>query len=51
DWEMLAGRNLDIECERNLQRQGFIERVQFSRLRCTQRGMTMLDSVIANLAV
>ncbi|MEG8099236.1 radical SAM family heme chaperone HemW [Candidatus Liberibacter brunswickensis] len=51
DWEILSGRNLDVECEKNLQRQGFIERIETSRLRCTQKGMMLLDSVVANLAI
>ncbi|MFV0255904.1 radical SAM family heme chaperone HemW [Candidatus Liberibacter solanacearum] len=50
DWERLAGRSLDIECERRLQEQGFIERINSSRLRCTQLGMVMLDAIVADLS-
>ncbi|QTP64040.1 coproporphyrinogen III oxidase [Candidatus Liberibacter africanus] len=51
DWEMLAERNLDIECAKELQRQGFIEKIESSRLRCTPKGMMMLDSVVTHLSM
>ncbi|MBL0848921.1 MAG: coproporphyrinogen III oxidase [Candidatus Liberibacter ctenarytainae] len=49
-WERLAGRQLDSKCEKRLQEQGFIERINSSRIRCTQLGMIMLDTIIAELS-
>jgi putative oxygen-independent coproporphyrinogen III oxidase len=49
-WSMLSGRELDIERENFLINHGFIERLGNSRLRCTPRGMLILDAVVADLA-
>lgn len=50
-WEDLAGRALDTEREAFLIDEGFIERLGNSRLRCTPKGMLILDAVVADLAM
>ncbi|AHA27391.1 radical SAM family heme chaperone HemW [Candidatus Liberibacter americanus] len=50
-WKRFSGRNLDIQREMRLREQGLIERVGSSNLRCTQLGMLMLDSIVANLSI
>ncbi len=49
-WQSLSGRDPDPEKEDFLIRQGFIERLGNSRLRCTPKGMLILDAVVADLA-
>lgn len=49
-WSSLSGRELDIDREAFLISHGFIERLGNSRLRCTPRGMLILDAVVADLA-
>ncbi len=49
-WQGLSGRTPDHEKEDFLIRQGFIERLGNSRLRCTPKGMLILDAVVADLA-
>ncbi|MCM2291586.1 radical SAM family heme chaperone HemW [Allorhizobium sp. BGMRC 0089] len=49
-WQDLSGRDPDPERERFLLEHGFIERLGNSRLRCTPKGMLVLDAVVADLA-
>ncbi|OLP59217.1 coproporphyrinogen III oxidase [Xaviernesmea oryzae] len=49
-WQALSGRDLDPAREDFLIEQGFIERLGNSRLRCTPKGMLVLDAVVADLA-
>ena len=49
-WSMLSGRGLDPDREDFLLSHGFVERLGNSRLRCTPRGMLILDAVVADLA-
>ncbi|MGN6550250.1 MAG: radical SAM family heme chaperone HemW [Pararhizobium sp.] len=50
-WQALSGRHLDPEREDFLLREGFVERLGNSRLRCTPAGMLVLDAVVADLAL
>jgi len=49
-WQQLSGRDPDQEREQFLLEHGFIERLGNSRLRCTPKGMLVLDAVVADLA-
>ncbi len=49
-WQALSGRDPDPDKEDFLIREGFIERIGNSRLRCTPKGMLILDAVVADLA-
>ncbi|MCL6705751.1 radical SAM family heme chaperone HemW [Pseudomonas sp. R2.Fl] len=49
-WQQLSGRDPDPDREEFLLGHGFIERIGNSRLRCTPKGMLVLDSVVADLA-
>lgn len=49
-WHGLSGRDLDPAREQFLLDNGFIERLGNSRLRCTPKGMLILDAVVADLA-
>lgn len=49
-WQQLSGRDPDPEREQFLLEHGFIERLGNSRLRCTPKGMLVLDAVVADLA-
>ena len=49
-WQMLSGRDPDPAREAFLIEEGFIERIGNSRLRCTPKGMLVLDAVVADLA-
>jgi len=49
-WQMLSGRDPDPAREEFLLGHGFIERLGNSRLRCTPKGMLVLDAVVADLA-
>ncbi|MBO3758779.1 radical SAM family heme chaperone HemW [Ciceribacter sp. L1K22] len=49
-WQQLSGRDPDPDRETFLLEHGFIERLGNSRLRCTPKGMLILDSVVADLA-
>ncbi|PTL86886.1 MAG: coproporphyrinogen III oxidase [Candidatus Liberibacter europaeus] len=49
-WKRLAGRDLDIDCQKRLHEQGLIEFVEPERLRCTKLGMLMLDMIVADLS-
>ncbi len=50
-WQQLAGRDLDPAREDFLLREGFLERLGNSRVRCTPAGMLVLDAVVADLAL
>jgi oxygen-independent coproporphyrinogen-3 oxidase len=50
-WQALSGRELDSDREDFLLREGFVERLGNSRLRCTPAGMLVLDAVVADLAL
>ena len=50
-WRQLAGRDLDPAREAFLLREGFLERLGNSRVRCTPTGMLVLDAVVADLAL
>ena len=50
-WQQLSHRDPDPDREQILLDLGFIERLGNSRLRCTPKGMLVLDSVVADLAV
>nr|WP_245224112.1 radical SAM family heme chaperone HemW [Rhizobium halophytocola] len=49
-WQHLSRRDPDPDREQALLDLGFIERLGNSRLRCTPKGMLVLDSVVADLA-
>jgi len=49
-WQDLSGRDPDPAREQTLLEHGFIERLGNSRLRCTPKGMLILDAVVADLA-
>ncbi|RYC09915.1 radical SAM family heme chaperone HemW [Ciceribacter ferrooxidans] len=49
-WQQLSGRDPDPAREQTLLEHGFIERLGNSRLRCTPKGMLILDAVVADLA-
>lgn len=49
-WQQLSGRDPDPAREQTLLELGFIERLGNSRLRCTPKGMLVLDAVVADLA-
>ncbi|MGG7518952.1 radical SAM family heme chaperone HemW [Allorhizobium undicola] len=49
-WQELSGRDPDPAREQFLLEHGFIERLGNSRLRCTPKGMLVLDAVVADLA-
>ncbi|MGF9693590.1 radical SAM family heme chaperone HemW [Rhizobium sp. 0TCS1.26] len=49
-WQQLSGRDPDPQREQTLLEHGFIERLGNSRLRCTPKGMLILDAVVADLA-
>jgi oxygen-independent coproporphyrinogen-3 oxidase len=49
-WQNLSGRDPDPAREQTLLEHGFIERLGNSRLRCTPKGMLILDAVVADLA-
>ncbi|MCF1474329.1 coproporphyrinogen III oxidase [Agrobacterium vitis] len=49
-WQQLSGRDPDPVREQFLLEHGFIERLGNSRLRCTPKGMLVLDAVVADLA-
>jgi putative oxygen-independent coproporphyrinogen III oxidase len=49
-WQQLSGHDPDPEREQFLLEHGFIERLGNSRLRCTPKGMLVLDAVVADLA-
>ncbi len=49
-WQELSGRDPDPVREQTLLEHGFIERLGNSRLRCTPKGMLVLDAVVADLA-
>ncbi len=49
-WQELSGRDPDPAREQTLLEHGFIERLGNSRLRCTPKGMLILDAVVAALA-
>ncbi|MDO9417704.1 radical SAM family heme chaperone HemW [Pararhizobium sp.] len=49
-WQTLSGRDPDPAREQFLIENGFIERLGNSRLRCTPKGMLILDAVVADLA-
>lgn len=49
-WQQLSGRDPNPEREQILLEHGFIERIGNSRLRCTPKGMLILDAVVADLA-
>ncbi len=49
-WQQLSGRDPDPRREQTLLEHGFIERLGNSRLRCTPKGMLVLDAVVADLA-
>nr|CAD6426933.1 coproporphyrinogen III oxidase [Rhizobium sp. Q54] len=49
-WQQLSGRDPDPRREQILLEHGFIERLGNSRLRCTPKGMLILDAVVADLA-
>jgi oxygen-independent coproporphyrinogen-3 oxidase len=49
-WQELSGRDPDPAREQTLLEHGFIERLGNSRLRCTPKGMLILDAVVADLA-
>lgn len=49
-WQQLSGRDPDPAREETLLEHGFIERLGNSRLRCTPKGMLILDAVVADLA-
>ncbi|MCF6369367.1 radical SAM family heme chaperone HemW [Rhizobium halophilum] len=49
-WQQLSGRDPDPAREQTLLEHGFIERLGNSRLRCTPKGMLVLDAVVADLA-
>ena len=49
-WQQLSGRDPDPKREQTLLEHGFIERLGNSRLRCTPKGMLILDAVVADLA-
>ncbi|MDQ0455384.1 radical SAM family heme chaperone HemW [Rhizobium paknamense] len=49
-WQELSGRDPDPVREQFLLEHGFIERLGNSRLRCTPKGMLVLDAVVADLA-
>ena len=49
-WQQLSGRDPDPAREEFLLGHGFIERLGNSRLRCTPKGMLILDAVVADLA-
>jgi putative oxygen-independent coproporphyrinogen III oxidase len=50
-WQALSGRPIDPDREAFLIDLGFIERLGNSRLRCTPKGMLILDAVVADLAL
>ena len=49
-WQQLSHRDPDPAREEFLLEHGFIERIGNSRLRCTPKGMLVLDAVVADLA-
>ncbi|MUZ73136.1 coproporphyrinogen III oxidase [Agrobacterium vitis] len=49
-WQQLSNRDPDPVREQFLLEHGFIERLGNSRLRCTPKGMLVLDAVVADLA-
>ena len=49
-WSSLSGRDIDTEREAFLLGHGFVERLGNSRIRCTPKGMLILDAVVADLA-
>lgn len=49
-WENLSGKSFNTAREANLLEQGLIERVGNSRIRCTETGILVLNSIIAELA-
>ncbi len=49
-WQQLSGRDPNPDREQTLLEHGFIERIGNSRLRCTPKGMLILDAVVADLA-
>ncbi len=49
-WQELSGRDPDPHREEILLEHGFIERLGNSRLRCTPKGMLILDAIVADLA-
>ncbi|THV23953.1 radical SAM family heme chaperone HemW [Peteryoungia ipomoeae] len=49
-WQQLAGRDPHPDREQFLIDQGFIERIGNARLRCTPKGMLVLNAVVADLA-
>ncbi|MDO1580784.1 radical SAM family heme chaperone HemW [Rhizobium oryzicola] len=49
-WQQLSHRDPDPAREQFLLEHGFIERIGNSRLRCTPKGMLVLDAVVADLA-
>ncbi|MCO5732666.1 radical SAM family heme chaperone HemW [Rhizobium sp. SSA_523] len=49
-WQQLSKRDPDPAREQTLLEHGFIERIGNSRLRCTPKGMLILDAVVADLA-
>ncbi|HLP69988.1 MAG TPA: radical SAM family heme chaperone HemW [Rhizobium sp.] len=49
-WQQFSGRDPDPAREQTLLEHGFIERLGNSRLRCTPKGMLILDAVVADLA-
>ena len=50
-WEQLSGHGIDTEREAFLIEHGFLERIGNSRIRCTPKGMLILDAVVADLAM
>lgn len=49
-WEALSGKSFNTAREANLLEQGLIERLGNSRIRCTETGILVLNSIIAELA-
>lgn len=49
-WKNLSGKSFDTAREANLLEQGLIERLGNSRIRCTETGILVLNSIIAELA-
>ena len=49
-WENLSGRSFNTAREANLLEQDLIERLGNSRIRCTDSGILVLNSIIAELA-
>lgn len=49
-WEKLSGKSFNTKREANLLEQGLIERIGNCGIRCTERGILVLNSIVAELA-